>query len=326
RQDGDVAVKLTAGTAVSGNQDGDIELQTPSSSLELPAGKLDSELAQTPVRDYADAKTASSQDRGIFAAYRSGEALVTLTTESSRNAGAVLAKDQGLNEAVPKKNLETPISQTKVDLLGIINPRAGEASLSSSQKLQKVREIFPNAESAVKAAASDIVETNSYNVGRQFFSADISAPAEGRNLANQVMSQLPEGALRGSSRVRINLYPESLGSVDMDIVVRENRVHVFIIAERADVVQALQGQQEQLKNALQSQGLQVNSLDFQLRENPNPMNDGSRGGDLWRHQNQERGQKEGKNYEAPVLSGSLGALTGNIMHNSQMDRTISIFV
>jgi len=137
---------------------------------------------------------------------------------------------------------------------------------------------------------------------------------------------MPEDAFKSANRVRINLYPESLGKLDMEIVVRENRVHVFIIADRTDVVQALHGQQEQLKNALQSQGLQVSSLDFQWRENSSPLDDGSRGGDLWRHQNQGREQRQGRNEEDPVIAGNPGVLTGNVMRTQPLERTISVFV
>ncbi|MHB8830437.1 MAG: flagellar hook-length control protein FliK [Syntrophales bacterium] len=291
-----------------------------------PAEKVNGGPVEAPAADYHADRTAPSRDRGIFANDRPGEPLSAKLPEGSRTAGEALPKDNPFNNARSQNVSELAFLQAKVDSPSINNAESSETISRSSLKVQKNRGIFPFEGTPGKAVGSDIVDANSNNIGRQFLSADISAPVAGHKLVEQVIREFPKGVLSGSNRVRINLYPESLGSVDMDIVVRENRVHVFIIAERADVVQALQGQQEQLRNALQSKGLQVNILDFQIRENPASMGDGSRGGDLWRHQNQDRGQKEEKDYEVPRLSGRLGALTGNIMHNSQMERTISIFV
>lgn len=325
REAGAVAARFADKVAVSVRQGDGIDLQAPLKGLALPTERI-VEPAELPASDHPAARIALSRDRLIFANDRQGEPLSAKLPEGSRTAGEALPKDNLLKDARSQNVSGPAFLQAKVDSRGINLAESWETMPPSALKVQKSRVIFPLEEVAGKAVGSDIVDANSNNIGRQFLSADISAPLEGHKLADQVQRGLPEGALKGSGRVRINLYPESLGSVDMDIVVRENRVHVFIIAERADVVQALHGQQEQLRNALQSQGLQVSILDFQIRENPASLSDGSRGGDLWRHQNQDRGRKEEKDYEVPRLSGRLGALTGNIMHNSQMERTISIFV
>jgi flagellar hook-length control protein FliK len=171
-----------------------------------------------------------------------------------------------------------------------------------------------------------VADAAAYAAARIFFGADDSVSASSANLALQVASQLPENVLKSSSRVRINLYPESLGGVDLDIVVREDRVHVLISAERTDVVQSLHGHQEQLKNALQSQGLQVGSLDFQWRENPAAMGDGSGSRNFWRRQDQENGPRGGKNDESPVIAARLGALSGKTLPIQAGERTISLFV
>lgn len=89
---------------------------------------------------------------------------------------------------------------------------------------------------------------------------------------------------RGQGRVRITLNPPSLGTLDMDVRVRNNKVEVMMMAENRDVKQILQTNLDELKTALRDQGLSVERFNIQW-QNQNAgqgsfgfANDGS----LWR--------------------------------------------
>ena len=130
-------------------------------------------------------------------------------------------------------------------------------------------------------------------------------PVEGRLLVDQIVSQLPTEADKGFSRVRIALFPENLGGLDMDIIIRENKIHVVLMADRQDVRQLLQGHADQLRNALQNQGLQVDGIDFLLRDSSRGMDSGSGGSHLsWREDNSSAkgGERE---HDVPASSAML---------------------
>jgi flagellar hook-length control protein FliK len=85
-----------------------------------------------------------------------------------------------------------------------------------------------------------------------------------------IIPQVVEGAsnlLRsGSGRVVITLHPPQLGTIDMDIRVRDNKVSMLMLADNHEVKQVLESSLTQLKNALSEQGLQVDRLDVLVQD------------------------------------------------------------
>ena len=148
-------------------------------------------------------------------------------------------------------------------------------------------------------------DLTAYGSDSKVIKAGDAKPIEGRLLIDQIASQLPTEADKGFSRVRIALFPENLGGLDMDIMIRENKIHVLLIADRQDVRQVLQGHADQLRDALQNQGLQVDGIDFLLRNSPRGMDSGSGGSHLsWREDNSsaKRGVRE---HDVPASSAML---------------------
>jgi flagellar hook-length control protein FliK len=255
-------------------------------------------------------------------------------------AGTAYVAAAGVRGAVQQTNLQQEKNFTANDLLTDGNNglfEAGDAHVDLRKrvvsaeganimvKIQRGGSGFSVDEHAGKSSTNGIAEISSQNPEGQASRMNDSPSVDDGNVVEQVLSQLPENAFKGATRVRINLQPESLGKVDMDIVVRENSVRIFIVADRSEVVQALQGQQEQLKNALQSQGLQIGNLDFHLRDNPNLMDDGSRGGEMLRQQQQGGRQRESRHYVEPVIPETSGRLAA-IRNMQSAERTVSIFV
>ncbi len=324
-KDGSVNGKLPGSPGSFGRSGDGSDLHAAISAVEELSGKIKGEVVQKDLSGYSEAEMAFNIDRGNLSPKGSEQPASASVPGGKEAPGAVLPQANLLKDPGAQQDSEAHLLQLKTASPAENESGVGKEAPLPSTNAQQGRLNLSGEESA-KAAHSSNVDISAYNAGRPSFTVNESVPVEGRNLVEQVLSQLPEDALKGSNRVRLSLYPESLGKVDMDIVVRENRVQVFIMAERADVVQALHGQQEQLKNALQAQGLQVNNLDFQLRENPAPMDDGSRGGDLWRQGNQGQGEKEGENDKTPVMTGSWGVLTANMLQIQTQTSSISLFV
>jgi len=85
-----------------------------------------------------------------------------------------------------------------------------------------------------------------------------------------IIPQIVEGAsnlLRsGSGRVTITLHPPQLGTIDMDIQVRDNRVSMLMLADNHEVKQVLESSLTQLRSALNDQGLQVDRVDVLVQD------------------------------------------------------------
>lgn len=104
-----------------------------------------------------------------------------------------------------------------------------------------------------------------------------SEATEGAVPYRSVLEQIREGMTEGfkdGGRVRITLHPESLGRVDMDIVVRQDRVDLIMRVDNNQVHQLLSSRIEDLKATLQGQGWQVNGVDVMLQKENN-LHDGN---------------------------------------------------
>jgi len=89
----------------------------------------------------------------------------------------------------------------------------------------------------------------------------IQAPVNIR--AEALMEQILEARnllQRDSGRVRITLSPPSLGTLDMEVIVRQNKVEVVMRVDNVLVQQVLQANADELKANLQRQGLSFDGL------------------------------------------------------------------
>lgn len=87
-----------------------------------------------------------------------------------------------------------------------------------------------------------------------------------RVVINQVIDAAGEKLTKGFGRIRIELSPPHLGKVDMDVLVRNSKVHVILQAENYDVKHLLQSNTEQLKTSLHTQGLTADTITVSVQE------------------------------------------------------------
>jgi len=113
-----------------------------------------------------------------------------------------------------------------------------------------------------------------------------SAPAQGRAAGSPdvrpqaVMGQVLEGAAQilrdGSGRMVLNLQPPRLGTLDLDVVVQDNRVKMVMLADNQEVKQLLQAGMDDLRNALQDKGFEIDRLEVLVQNRPGEDGDGFR--------------------------------------------------
>lgn len=92
----------------------------------------------------------------------------------------------------------------------------------------------------------------------------IAPPRNG--VFDQIVQRAALLARGGQSEMRIDLKPEVLGQVRLEIVTDQQQVSVRIVAELAHVREILETHMAQLKSDLQQQGLQVDRLEVAVAE------------------------------------------------------------
>ncbi len=108
---------------------------------------------------------------------------------------------------------------------------------------------------------------------------DLAAPVQDRAAAGPtavkpqaVMSQVLDGAVEvlrnGNGRVALTLQPPRLGTLDLDVAVKDNRVTMIMLADNQEVKQMLQSGMDDLRNALQDKGFQIDRMEVLVQNQP----------------------------------------------------------
>jgi hypothetical protein len=92
---------------------------------------------------------------------------------------------------------------------------------------------------------------------------DISAT----QIINRISGEIKENVSTDGGRIKITLSPPSLGTLEMDVTVRNNKVEVIIIADNKDVQQALNTHLDRLKGSLLNHGLTIDRCDVLMQNN-----------------------------------------------------------
>jgi flagellar hook-length control protein FliK len=121
------------------------------------------------------------------------------------------------------------------------------------------------------------------------------------------------------SRVRIVLDPPNLGSVDLDILVRRERVEIVMTTENASVQQALQSRSDDIRTALFRQDLKIDTIQVVLQDHGADQQQ-AHGGAMF-DQRQKRQSRQEAGNEAPALH-PLPSLSGM----DRMNGRLSFFV
>jgi flagellar hook-length control protein FliK len=124
----------------------------------------------------------------------------------------------------------------------------------------------------------------------------------------------------GYGRIRITLDPPNLGTVNLEIVVRKERIEVVMTADNSGVQQALQSRVDDVFTALQRQDLKIENFQILLQDsgvNSQQTNNGSMYG-----QHQEHQAKQG------LIDGNIATqpLIQPIRESEPVRGLVSIFV
>jgi flagellar hook-length control protein FliK len=116
------------------------------------------------------------------------------------------------------------------------------------------------------------IPTDSAGFKTSFNTAQIAEPArmaEARvpEIIQQIAKQLEEMRSNGQTTLRLQLFPESMGRIDLKMTSTSQGIGVSIIADQSDTNQLLQRNLENLRQSLTQAGVQLNSLNVSTQGN-----------------------------------------------------------
>jgi len=119
----------------------------------------------------------------------------------------------------------------------------------------------------------------------------VNETVSNRGIEPQVLINQIASGVKRHGRVRITLSPPRLGTLDVNVLVRDNKVQVILLLENNDVRHILQSNVESLKSSLRGQGLIANNVNVFVQEQSDNTDYGSgRNETLFK----ESGNREGK--------------------------------
>ncbi|MBI3075664.1 MAG: flagellar hook-length control protein FliK [Deltaproteobacteria bacterium] len=126
-------------------------------------------------------------------------------------------------------------------------------------------------------------------------SAIIQRPALERHIGGQVLERLVHTVREGKSQVTLQLHPESLGRLQLQITLEDQRLQTRIVTESPLVRDLITAQEPGLRDALRGQGLTLEGLSVQV-------------GGRFEHPGQGAGFTPGGPRLAPQPDGAPGAV------------------
>jgi flagellar hook-length control protein FliK len=122
------------------------------------------------------------------------------------------------------------------------------------------------------------------------------APIDANAVVEQmVKSMMLRTAQSGSSEIRLRLVPDSLGEVTMKITVQGSQINANVVAQNADVRNALLTNQQQLARSLADAGLTLSGFSVDVS-----------GGDAGKDNNRDRTGGFGRRYAVHELAAKDG--------------------
>jgi flagellar hook-length control protein FliK len=130
-------------------------------------------------------------------------------------------------------------------------------------------------ESFNAALPADPIIDSKASTGGAGKSTTIPMPASGdtafqKTVMNQIVEKATLRSVNDRSEMRIQLKPDSLGEVRMNIVSEKNQLVVQMIAEKSETKEIIESQIHHLKAELDKQGLTVGKIEVMISANNDP--------------------------------------------------------
>ena len=181
------------------------------------------------------------------------------------------------DQILKANNFKIPDNQTMIDnatkvTVGNVADKSASASMValqtiSSDMVEKLKNISKEnnilGEKYNRDISSNSVSVTGSGMSKVSSIDDISTS----QIIDRVVSGIKENVSADGGRIKITLSPPSLGTLEMDVSVRNNKVEIVIVADNKDVQQSLNTHLDRLKGSLLNQGLTIDRCDVLMQNN-----------------------------------------------------------
>ncbi|MCE5264249.1 MAG: flagellar hook-length control protein FliK [Deltaproteobacteria bacterium] len=291
------AVEAEAGEKGKASADAASDLPGKGSGVEVGAGL---ERRQTAATAHSDGKPSGEPKGGA--------------------AAAIEKPSPTVHDVEPVPERTTPAGSANRSLPSGSSATESTAAVRDHQQVQGTTVQHPAKHAERDPIPFHVDLTNATSLQQDVGTAAPAAPsaAEMQGVIDQILAAR-QTVSSDSGRIRILLNPPNLGSVDLEIVVRGERVEVVMTAENASVQQALQSRGDDIRISLQRQDLKIEGFQVLLQDNGAGQQQAR--GDAMYGEGGERRERYTREDSAPALP----AFSSPIMGRTSVEGRVSIF-
>jgi hypothetical protein len=184
------------------------------------------------------------------------------TMRETENKKAILN-----DKEIAPQTTEKVITATENDDLGQLTKLAGDMNGKKTHKSQEDIILTVGREQSPMPADTLGVETKGADVHYGKTTVDTSKSIY-QSVVDQIQDSFSLVQSKESGQVRVSLKPEIMGHLDMDIAVHNDTVQIMMTVENEKVHQAMNAHIDDLKTALQNQGLKIDKIEVTLQYQP----------------------------------------------------------
>lgn len=184
----------------------------------------------------------------------------------------VVNKIATANETLEKAGLSTENLQkmnAKVKEIGNLNRGNSQSDLGQSSQEMMMRDMMQNNTSATESVELKVDFNQSLNDKLQQTSLNQNQQANDSqdiSILDQIRAKFAASNQNGMQKITIGLTPESLGKLTIEISRGQNGISAQILADNPQAKEMLDKNLDGLKSVLQSQGVNVNSVNVKVAE------------------------------------------------------------
>ncbi len=274
-----VSVPLVAPETISQQPNAVVETSNKPDNAVVPGNTPD--MVMTEIK--ATAEDPSTPDHEVTESNKDLQPKSNTTESMNFNLKEV---GQNKNETINDQNLEVEISQehkttTSNESQIRVNAQNPESVTGKYQSPNKPEISIDNlsslkVEQKSDAAPPDIPKVTENTVPvSNVTNPQIAEPArlaeapKNEVVINQVVNQLGQMVHSNRSTLRVQLYPEELGHIDLKVVTTKAGIDVTMIADRASTQEVLKSEMNSLKQNMHQAGIQLSDLNIGQRQNSN---------------------------------------------------------
>lgn len=245
----------------------------------------ENQVALTSTEESADAPIATS-GKGSDAVKVDGETITSFSQTLTKGAKVeektttelkpVISSTNEKSDDVGKVSVSTSTNNQGESVINIsrINKETVSPTPVTSEKVTTTTEVETSQQTAPPDNPNGATVTAANAVGTVQTTTQISEPARlaeapKNEVITQVANQIDQMVKSNRSSVRMQLYPEELGHIDLRIVTTKDGIGVTMVTDKASAQQALKSEMDSLRQSIEQAGIQLTNLNINQGHNSN---------------------------------------------------------